>query len=275
MAGGRGGRAPAVGHALVGNPLEPVDGATCPGCGSKWTVLSWGSPPRGPKEEVVTCRTPPASRVQGFTCPFLSTEQVPLRGYVSFNSSDEQPLEGGSLCYRDVTSPINERDVESSSSSSRGALPQQARLGLGRGWGLLRRVRRGARVSEPVRGSVQTDRSRPWSGESLGASVCSFTACPAQCLGLPENRADEPCCVRRVRGPSSQHGAEATRWQAGRELGWAARCHGQACGQAPLSPFRQKSRPSLLTLGSRGAAAARAWPGPRASAARPPWRATR
>ena len=193
-------------------------------------MLSWGSPPRGPKEEVVTCRTPPASRVQGFTCPFLSTEQVPLRGYVSFNSSDEQPLEGGSLCYRDVTSPINERDVESSSSSSRGALPQQARLGLGRGWGLLRRVRRGARVSEPVRGSVQTDRSRPWSGESLGASVCSFTACPAQCLGLPENRADEPCCVRRVRGPSSQHGAEATRWQAGRELGWAARCHGQACG---------------------------------------------
>uniref|UniRef100_A0A8B9XPC0 Ankyrin repeat and sterile alpha motif domain containing 3 n=1 Tax=Bos mutus grunniens TaxID=30521 RepID=A0A8B9XPC0_BOSMU len=46
-------------------------------------------------------------------------EQVPPRGYVSFNSSDEHPLEGGGLCYRDVTSPINERDVESSSSSSR------------------------------------------------------------------------------------------------------------------------------------------------------------
>ncbi|XP_070316873.1 ankyrin repeat and SAM domain-containing protein 3 isoform X2 [Odocoileus virginianus] len=46
-------------------------------------------------------------------------EQVPPRGYVSFNSSDEHPLEGSSLCYRDVTSPINERDVESSSSSSR------------------------------------------------------------------------------------------------------------------------------------------------------------
>ena len=80
----------------------------------------------------MTCRTPPASRVQGFMCPFLSTEQVPPQGYVSFNSSDEQPLVGGSLCYRDVTSPINERDVESSSSSSRGALPQQAGLGLGR-----------------------------------------------------------------------------------------------------------------------------------------------
>lgn len=250
--------------------MEPVDGATCPGCSSKWTVLSWGSPPQGPKEEVVTCRrTLPASRVQGFMCPFLSTEQVPPRGYVSFNSSDEHPLEGGGLCYRDVTSPINERDVESSSSSSRGALPRQA------GRGLLRGVRRGARVSEPVQGSVQTDRSRPWSGESLGTSVCSFAARPAQCLGLSENRADEPCCVWRVRGPSSQHGAEATRWQAAWGLGWAARCHGQACGQAPLSPLRQKSRPSLPTLGSCGAAAARAWPGPRDSAARPPWRATR
>ncbi|XP_064334482.1 ankyrin repeat and SAM domain-containing protein 3 isoform X2 [Camelus dromedarius] len=46
-------------------------------------------------------------------------EQVPPRGYVTFNSSDENPLEEGGLCYRDVTSPINERDVESSSSSSR------------------------------------------------------------------------------------------------------------------------------------------------------------
>ncbi|XP_045640216.1 ankyrin repeat and SAM domain-containing protein 3 isoform X3 [Ursus americanus] len=46
--------------------------------------------------------------------------QVPLPGYVTFNSSDENPLEGGGLCYRDVTSPINDRDVDSSSSSSRG-----------------------------------------------------------------------------------------------------------------------------------------------------------
>ncbi|XP_054549837.1 ankyrin repeat and SAM domain-containing protein 3 isoform X2 [Talpa occidentalis] len=46
-------------------------------------------------------------------------EQVPPRGYVTFNSSDENPLEGGGLCYRDVTSPINDQDVESSSSSSR------------------------------------------------------------------------------------------------------------------------------------------------------------
>ncbi|XP_051024412.1 ankyrin repeat and SAM domain-containing protein 3 isoform X3 [Acomys russatus] len=48
-----------------------------------------------------------------------SCEQVPPRGYVTFTSSDENILEGEGLCYRDVTSPINERDVESSSSSSR------------------------------------------------------------------------------------------------------------------------------------------------------------
>nr|XP_048289057.1 ankyrin repeat and SAM domain-containing protein 3 isoform X3 [Myodes glareolus] len=46
-------------------------------------------------------------------------EQVPPRGYVTFTSSDENTLEVEGLCYRDVTSPINERDVESSSSSSR------------------------------------------------------------------------------------------------------------------------------------------------------------
>lgn len=56
----------------------------------------------------------------GFMCPTLSTEQAPPRGYVTFNSSDENPLEGEGLCYRDVTSPINDRDVESSSCSSRG-----------------------------------------------------------------------------------------------------------------------------------------------------------
>ncbi|XP_032769423.1 ankyrin repeat and SAM domain-containing protein 3 isoform X2 [Rattus rattus] len=48
-----------------------------------------------------------------------SYEQVPPRGYVTFTSSDENTMEGEGLCYRDVTSPINERDVESSSSSSR------------------------------------------------------------------------------------------------------------------------------------------------------------
>ncbi|XP_053412086.1 ankyrin repeat and SAM domain-containing protein 3 isoform X3 [Nycticebus coucang] len=51
--------------------------------------------------------------------PRPSCEQVPPRGYVTFNSSDENPLEGEGLCYRDVTSPINDQDVESSSSSSR------------------------------------------------------------------------------------------------------------------------------------------------------------
>lgn len=56
----------------------------------------------------------------GLATSILSTEQVPLPGYVTFNSSDENPLVAGGLCYRDVTSPINDRDVESSSSSSRG-----------------------------------------------------------------------------------------------------------------------------------------------------------
>ncbi|KAB1251916.1 Ankyrin repeat and SAM domain-containing protein 3 [Camelus dromedarius] len=67
-----------------------------------------------------------------FTCPILSTEQVPPRGYVTFNSSDENPLEEGGLCYRDVTSPINERDVESSSSSSREEHAFCANLGAAR-----------------------------------------------------------------------------------------------------------------------------------------------
>lgn len=53
-------------------------------------------------------------------CPILHTEQLPPRDYVTFTSSDENPLEGKGLCYRDVTSPINEQDVDSSSSSSRG-----------------------------------------------------------------------------------------------------------------------------------------------------------
>lgn len=64
-------------------------------------------------------------------CPILFTEQVPPQGYVTFNSSDENPLEGRGFCYRDVTSPINDRDVESSSSSSRGmCAPLPAMLGL-------------------------------------------------------------------------------------------------------------------------------------------------
>ncbi|XP_059887660.1 ankyrin repeat and SAM domain-containing protein 3 isoform X2 [Delphinus delphis] len=59
-------------------------------------------------------------------------EQMPPRGYVTFNSSDENPLEEGGLCYRDVTSPINERDVESSSSSSREEHAFCAHLGAAR-----------------------------------------------------------------------------------------------------------------------------------------------
>ncbi|TKC39688.1 hypothetical protein EI555_012034 [Monodon monoceros] len=63
---------------------------------------------------------------------YRSPEQVPPRGYVTFNSSDENPLEEGGLCYRDVTSPINERDVESSSSSSREEHVFCAHLGAAR-----------------------------------------------------------------------------------------------------------------------------------------------
>lgn len=58
-----------------------------------------------------------------------SYEQVPPRGYVTFTSSDENTMEGEGLCYRDVTSPINERDVESSSSSSREEPTFSASLG--------------------------------------------------------------------------------------------------------------------------------------------------
>ena len=70
----------------------------------------------------------------GLWPPLVSTEQVPPRGYVTFNSSDENPLEAGGLCYRDVTSPINDRDVESSSSSSRGTCTLYTHPGRGLTW---------------------------------------------------------------------------------------------------------------------------------------------
>ncbi|CAM4525191.1 unnamed protein product [Lepidochelys kempii] len=46
-------------------------------------------------------------------------EQVPLQGYVTF--SDDGSFEGEDLRFRDVTSPINEQDVESSSSREENA----------------------------------------------------------------------------------------------------------------------------------------------------------
>ncbi|XP_011715871.3 ankyrin repeat and SAM domain-containing protein 3 isoform X6 [Macaca nemestrina] len=54
----------------------------------------------------------------GGRAPRPRYEQAPPRGYVTFSSSGENALEEEGLCCRDVTSPINERDVESSSSSS-------------------------------------------------------------------------------------------------------------------------------------------------------------
>ncbi|XP_078519159.1 ankyrin repeat and SAM domain-containing protein 3 isoform X1 [Lissotriton helveticus] len=49
------------------------------------------------------------------------TEQVPLHGYVTFNNEDETVLDPGDIRYRDVTSPINDHDVESSSSREENA----------------------------------------------------------------------------------------------------------------------------------------------------------
>ncbi|XP_012866865.1 PREDICTED: ankyrin repeat and SAM domain-containing protein 3 isoform X1 [Dipodomys ordii] len=75
----------------------------------------------------------------GGKTPRPSYEQGPPRGYLTFTGSD--PLEGDGLCYRDVTSPINDHDVESSSSSSReepglcasvGAVQSSSSEGLGR-----------------------------------------------------------------------------------------------------------------------------------------------
>ncbi|XP_012997287.1 ankyrin repeat and SAM domain-containing protein 3 isoform X3 [Cavia porcellus] len=81
----------------------------------------------------------------GGQTPRPSYEQLPPRDYVTFTSSDENPLEGKGLCYRDVTSPINEQDVDSSSSSSReepafctsfGAIRSSSSEGLARAQGL-------------------------------------------------------------------------------------------------------------------------------------------
>lgn len=59
-----------------------------------------------------------------FVCsPFLlHTEQVPPQGYVTFN--DDGSCEADNIRNRDVTSPINEQDVESSSSRGK-SLPQK------------------------------------------------------------------------------------------------------------------------------------------------------
>ncbi|XP_027695157.1 ankyrin repeat and SAM domain-containing protein 3 isoform X1 [Vombatus ursinus] len=48
-------------------------------------------------------------------------EQVPPQGYVTFTNNEGNSIEGEDLRYRDVTSPINEQDVESSSSREENA----------------------------------------------------------------------------------------------------------------------------------------------------------
>ncbi|XP_074052392.1 ankyrin repeat and SAM domain-containing protein 3 isoform X3 [Macrotis lagotis] len=52
---------------------------------------------------------------------YRTPEQVPPQGYVTFNNSEGNSIEGEDLRYRDVTSPINEQDVESSSSREENA----------------------------------------------------------------------------------------------------------------------------------------------------------
>ncbi|XP_040829340.1 ankyrin repeat and SAM domain-containing protein 3 isoform X1 [Ochotona curzoniae] len=65
----------------------------------------------------------------GGRAPQPRHEQGPPQGYLTFSSGGENPPEGEGLCYRDVTSPINDRDVESSSSSSREEQAFCAQLG--------------------------------------------------------------------------------------------------------------------------------------------------
>ncbi|XP_011885773.1 PREDICTED: ankyrin repeat and SAM domain-containing protein 3 isoform X10 [Cercocebus atys] len=60
----------------------------------------------------------PGSQALAWAAEPHGLAMAPPRGYVTFSSSGENPLEEEGLCCRDVTSPINERDVESSSSSS-------------------------------------------------------------------------------------------------------------------------------------------------------------
>ncbi|XP_038610620.1 ankyrin repeat and SAM domain-containing protein 3 isoform X1 [Tachyglossus aculeatus] len=48
-------------------------------------------------------------------------EQMPPQGYVTFNNTEGASVDGEDLCFRDVTSPINEQDVESNSSREENA----------------------------------------------------------------------------------------------------------------------------------------------------------
>lgn len=160
-----------------------------------------GAPLRAiPLKEVAACgESLSAACACGCTCPLVSTEQVLPRGYVTFNSSDESPLGERGLCYRDVTSPINDRDVESSSSSSRGtrAPPHLPSGACGcdapsvrrRGGGGLEKVlahrsrvrercggRRGGVLAQ-ARGSQSRPRVEPLA-VSLGKRRSLFAECP-------------------------------------------------------------------------------------------------
>ncbi|KAM5131026.1 ankyrin repeat and SAM domain-containing protein 3 isoform 2-T2 [Callospermophilus lateralis] len=142
----------------------------------------------------------------GGEAPQPHGEQLPPRGYMTFTSSDENPLEGEGLCYRDVTSPINERDVESSSSSSReepvccaslGAVRSSSSEGLVRAQGLSSEASlesnedsdhvRKSSVRRQTKNYVKTkSRSSTSDGQWPPSSGTCGTACSPRCVPQAE-----------------------------------------------------------------------------------------
>ncbi|XP_072463792.1 ankyrin repeat and SAM domain-containing protein 3 isoform X3 [Notamacropus eugenii] len=84
---------------------------------AKITAIGTGGRMRQP------CRGEPGPGILPVSFPdlFLCPEQVPLQGYVTFTNNEGNSIEGEDLRYRDVTSPINEQDVESNSSREENA----------------------------------------------------------------------------------------------------------------------------------------------------------
>ncbi|KAM4813830.1 ankyrin repeat and SAM domain-containing protein 3 isoform X3 [Urocitellus parryii] len=142
----------------------------------------------------------------GGETPQPHREQLPPRGYMTFTSSDENLLEGEGLCYRDVTSPINDRDVESSSSSSReepvfcaslGAVRSSSSEGLVRAQGLSSEASlesnedsdhvRKSSVRRQTKSYVKTkNRSSTSDGQWPPSSGTCGTACSPRCVPQAE-----------------------------------------------------------------------------------------
>lgn len=193
------------------------------------------------------------SCVGGLRAPFCPQSRCLHEASSASTAAMSTPWRGG-LCYRDVTSPINRQDVESSSSSSRGALPQPA----GRGRLLLRSGLGPGSLSRSK--GFGADRSHPLEWRVL--RYLSVLAPPAlRDAWVYPSKADRPCCAWRARSPSSQHGGRE-----GRGLGWAGCCHGQAWSGTLVS-LRRRAGLLCQPWGCTGAAAARL-AGPRDSAAK-------